>query len=195
MSKRVFIVHGWDGDPEEGWFPWLKRELEVREFQVTVPAMPESSAPKIEQWVAHLSRVVGESDEHTYLVGHSIGCQTILRYLETLPEEAKVGGVILVAGWMTLTPAATPTATDRDLAKPWLETPLDWKRVKERGGHFAAILSDNDPYVPMENAELFREKLGAEVVVEHAKGHFSGSDGVAELPSALSTILKCAKAN
>ena len=24
MTKRAFIIHGWDGYPDEGWFPWLK---------------------------------------------------------------------------------------------------------------------------------------------------------------------------
>ena len=28
--KKVFIIHGWEGYPEEGWFPWLKKELESR---------------------------------------------------------------------------------------------------------------------------------------------------------------------
>ena len=28
--KRAFIIHGWDGYPAEGWFPWLKRELEKK---------------------------------------------------------------------------------------------------------------------------------------------------------------------
>lgn len=28
--KRVIIVHGWDGYPEEGWFPWFKKELEEK---------------------------------------------------------------------------------------------------------------------------------------------------------------------
>ena len=26
-AKRVFIVHGWGGHPDEGWFPWLSSEL------------------------------------------------------------------------------------------------------------------------------------------------------------------------
>lgn len=37
FMKRIFIAHGWDGCPEEGWFPWLKKELEIREFEVFVP--------------------------------------------------------------------------------------------------------------------------------------------------------------
>ena len=35
MNKRVFIAHGWDGYPEEGWFPWLKKELETKGFEVS----------------------------------------------------------------------------------------------------------------------------------------------------------------
>jgi len=37
MAKRVFIIHGWDGYLEEGWFPWLKRELEAAGFAAFVP--------------------------------------------------------------------------------------------------------------------------------------------------------------
>src|SRR3989338_6493172 len=92
MTKRAFIIHGWDGYPDEGWFPWLKAELEKNGFQVHVPAMPESAEPKIETWVSHLSKAVGDVDENTYFVGHSIGCQTILRFLESLPADKKVGG-------------------------------------------------------------------------------------------------------
>ena len=28
--KRVFIIHGWEGHPENAWFPWLKKELEQK---------------------------------------------------------------------------------------------------------------------------------------------------------------------
>jgi len=26
--KTVYIIHSWEEYPEEGWFPWLKKELE-----------------------------------------------------------------------------------------------------------------------------------------------------------------------
>ena len=122
--KRCFIIHGWDGSPEEDWYPWLKQELEKKGFQVTVPAMPETNAPKIETWVTHLVRAVGQVDENTFLVGHSIGCQTILRYLEQLPMGQRVGGVVLVAGWVhRLNGDLSPE--ELIIAKPWIETPLD----------------------------------------------------------------------
>src|SRR3989338_169649 len=97
--KRVFIVHGWGGHPEEGWFPWLKKELEAKGFKVFVPQLPDAENPRIQKWVPKLAETVGVPDEETYFVGHSMGCQTIARYLESLPAEIKIGGAIFVAGF------------------------------------------------------------------------------------------------
>jgi predicted alpha/beta hydrolase family esterase len=86
MTERVFIIHGWEGYPEEGWFPWLKKELENN----------------------------------------------------------------------------------------------------------VAIFSDNDPYVPLRDSEIFKEKLGAKIIVERGKGHFSGEDNITKLPVVLDEIVKMA---
>ena len=187
MTKRAFIIHGWDGYPDEGWFPWLKAELEKNGFQVQVPVMPEPAEPKIEAWVSHLSKIVGDVDENTFFVGHSIGCQTILRYLESLPADKIVGGAIFVAGWFTLT--NSETEEEKRIGKPWLETPIDFEKVKQHTKKFFAVFSDDDEVVPQENKKLFEEKLGAKTAIEHGKGHFSGSDGVKELSSVLEEIL------
>src|SRR3989338_2892141 len=119
MKKRVFIVHMWDGRPTDGWYGWLKKELEQRGFKVYVPAMPKTSAPKIKPWIAHLSKIVGPPDKNTFFVGHSIGCQTILRYLETLPPNTRVGGAVFVAGWFTL--MNLETKEEQKIAKPSFE--------------------------------------------------------------------------
>ena len=187
MTKRAFIIHGWNGYPDEGWFPWLKNELEQKGFQVQVPAMPESAEPKIEARVSHLSKIVGDVDENTYFVGHSIGCQTILRYLESLPADKKVGGVAFVAGWFTL--MNLKTDEEKEIAKPWLETPIDFEKVKQHTKKFFAVFSDNDDVVQQENKKLFEEQLSAKTAIEHDKGHFSGGDEVKELPVILETIL------
>lgn len=187
--KRVFIIHGWDGYPEEGGFPWLKKELEEKSFQVKVPAMPYPLHPKIEEWVPFLRKVVGKPDENTFLVGHSIGAQTILRYLESLDQDAKIGGVIFLAGWINLYDQAFETAGDAEIARPWLNTPINWEKVKSHATNFTAIFSDNDPFVPLTDSEIFKEKLGAKIVVEKSKAHYSGSDGITELPMVLKELL------
>src|SRR6185369_17783823 len=93
--KRGFIAHCWSGDPDYCWYPDAKRELEQLGFRVEVPALPDTDAPALKNWLPKLQEVVGKADEETYLIGHSAGCITILRYLESLPEGEKVGGVVL----------------------------------------------------------------------------------------------------
>lgn len=185
MENRVFIVHGWGGYPQEGWFPWLKEKLEEKEFQVQIPTMPKPGKPKINLWVSQLVKVVGNVDKNTFFVGHSIGCQTILRYLEGLPGDKKVGGAVFVAGWFTL---KNLTKEEKEIAKPWVETSIDFAKVKQHTRKFVVIFSDNDDVVPLNNKELFELRLGARTILEHQKGHFSGSDNIKRLPSALKAV-------
>ena len=188
--KRVFIIHGWDGLPEDGWFPWLADKLEERGFEVNLPLMPHTAKPEIRAWVSHLKEIVGNPNSDTYFVGHSIGAQTILRYLEGLPRDANVGGAVFVAGWFTL--ANLDDEEEWKIATPWIETPIDCTKVLEHTKKFIAIFSDNDRFVPPENEAMFQERLGVKTVIEHDRGHFMGLEGVVRLPSALEAVLEMA---
>lgn len=186
MTKRVFIIHGWASSPNKDWHPWLKSKLEEKGFEAFVPAMPDADHPKIETYVPFLAKQVGRPDENTFLVGHSIGCQTILRYLES--AKGKVGGCVFVGGWFSL--RGLETKDERDIAKPWLETPIDFEKVRKATQKFTAIFSDNDPFVPLSNMKLFEQNLGAKVVLESKKGHFTDEEGVTELPVVMNELLK-----
>jgi len=188
MSKRVFIIHGWDGYPEECWFLWLKEELEKRGIKTEVPQMPDAEAPKIDKWVTFLENLVTTPDKDTYLVGHSIGVQTILRYLEKI--DTQIGGVLAVAGFYTLTDNAFEDEEDKQTAKPWLDTPIDNEKVKRNANKITAIFSDNDPFVPLKNTELFKERLGAKTITVKSKGHIGGSDNIKEYPLILYELVE-----
>ncbi len=190
MQRRAFIIHGWDGYPEEGWFPWLKKELENRGFAVFVPQLPKAGEPRINNWVPALKEAVGVIDDQTYFVGHSMGCQTIARYFETLPEDVKVGGAVFVAGFFKRLSNLEDDDVAQSLSQEWLQTPLNLEKVKSHLDKCVAIFSDNDPYVPVDNQEEYKEKLGAKIIVEHKKGHFSGSTGTTELPTALKSVIE-----
>ncbi|MEX1997993.1 MAG: alpha/beta hydrolase [Candidatus Andersenbacteria bacterium] len=188
MAKRAFIVHGWDGYPEEGWFPWMKRELEQRDFVVAVLSMPDPAVPTIDAWVGHLAQIVGEPDEQTYFLGHSIGCQAILRYVASISGR-KIGGIVLVAGFLEL--KKLETDEEETIARPWLTTPIDFKQVQQATRNITVILSDNDAWVPLaRNTALFKQHLNPRIIVEHEKGHYSGSDGITELPAARDAVVQ-----
>jgi len=131
VTKRVFIIHGWDGYPEENWFPWLRAELEKRGFEVHVPQLPDAGNPRIQNWVPAVAKVVGKPDRDTYFVGHSMGCQTIARYLESLPDKTKVGGAVFVAGFFKRLTNLEADEEVRETAKSWLETPIDLGKIKQ----------------------------------------------------------------
>lgn len=183
--KRIFLIHGWEGYPEEGWRPWLRDELEKRGFEVYVPAMPNTKYPKMNAWVKHLSKIVRVPDKDCYFVGHSLGCIAILRYLETLKKEQEVGGAVLVAGF---TSNLGYTEFESFFTKP-----INWKKIKLHCKKFVAIHSDNDPYVSLHYGNFFKEKLKATLIVEHGMKHFSGDDGITKLPAVLNLLLNMSK--
>ena len=181
--KRVIIVHGWGGTPESDWFPWLKEELNDRGYRVIVPLMPETDEPKIEPWIKKLREAVGEPDAETIFIGHSIGCQTILRYLQTAAGNAKE--TFFVAGWFNL---ILDNIEEKEIAAPWFATPINLEAAKEKAGKITAIFSDDDPYVPHSDWEKFKTLLGAEVIILKKRGHICEDDGAAELPEILKII-------
>lgn len=184
--KKVVIVHCWDGYPEYCWYPQTKKELEAKGFSVVVPEMPETNLPKLSLWLPKLKEVVGEPNQDLYLVGHSAGVITILRYLEQLKNKQKVGGVVMVAGF-------TDNLGSEEL-KNFFESPIDFERIKLKSKYFVAIHSDNDPYVPLKHGDILKDKLGSKLIVKHDMGHFSGpvddTKSITSLPEVSAAILE-----
>lgn len=173
-------------DANGDWRPWIKTELEKRGFEVCIPQMPDIDTPVMGAWVGKLSEVVGTPDSNTYFVGHSIGCQTILRYLETI--DTTVGGAVFVAGWFNLENLEDEETAE--IAKPWIESPIDLEKVKSVLPNSTLIISDNDPFgCYEENKEKF-SKLGSKEIVISNGGHLTTEDGYAEFPLLLDEIEK-----
>lgn len=182
--KRVIIIHQWMAGADGDWRPWLKSELQKLGYEVLVPEMPDIDTPVIERWVNKIAEVVGKPDINTYLVGHSIGCQAILRYLETI--DTPVGGAVFVAGWFNLKNLESPEV--EEIAKPWIETPIDLEKVKTVLPKSTLIISDNDPFGCFEENKVRFSELGSKIITIHKAGHISAEDGFVELPEILSEI-------
>jgi len=167
--KKVIIVHCWEGYPDYCWYPWVKEKLEKEGYKVIIPEMPETNFPKLSGWLPKLRETISQPDEDIYLVGHSLGCITILRYLESLKAGEKIGGAIFVAGF-------TDDLSYKEIAN-FFERPIDFEKIRVHCAKFVAIHSDNDPYVSLKYGDIFKERLGARVIVKNNMGHFSGKIG------------------
>ena len=110
-----------------------------------------------------------------------LGCITILRFLEGLPEGEKVGGAVLVAGF-------TDNLGYKEIDS-FFQTTISWDKIRKACEKFVVIHSDDDPYVPLKHGDVFKKKIGARLVVKKGHKHFSGSEGCKELPDALEGVL------
>jgi predicted alpha/beta hydrolase family esterase len=167
--KRAIIVHCWGGVPNYCWYPQAARTLEAAGFIVETPEMPNTDHPVYAEWMKTLQRVIGTPDDELFLIGHSLGCITILQYLQSLPANQHIGGAVLVAGF------------SQSLGKKYAETdsffvtPIDPETVKAHVGRIVAIHSDNDPHVPLAHGDIFERYFDAELIVKKNMKHFSGA--------------------
>ena len=186
--KKIYLIHGWGGTGSGGWFDWIKKEMKDKAEVISFD-MPNTDEPKIEEWVGFLKENVKNIDEDTYFIGHSVGCQTILRFLESLLGKIKIAGVVLVAPWMELDENTIKEGgiEVEEIAKPWMETPIDFDKVKGKCKKFLAIFSDNDPYVKLDQVKEFQKNLKVRTIIKENEEHFNETR---EMPEILDFILK-----
>ena len=56
--NKIYIVHCWDGSKEDGWYPWLDKNLSNEKNSVYRFDMPNTANPKINEWVEFLNKQV-----------------------------------------------------------------------------------------------------------------------------------------
>lgn len=179
--RTVVVVHGYDAAPDQHWFPWLRAALVADGVRAEVLELPEPSAPEPAAWQAAVARAVGEPDEHTHLVGHSLGCITILRHLAGLPQPWALGGLVLVAGFTG--PLESEPSLDAFLAED-----VDVAAVRANVRRRLVLRSDDDPTVPPAATDALAARLDAELQVVPGAGHFRGRDGITRLPAVLDAL-------
>lgn len=179
--KKVFIIHGLDGTPNGGWRPWLMGELQKIDIYACSLSMPKHGAPILSEWLEEIGRHVERNQEdEIYLVGHSLGVPTILKYLESMKESVHVAGAILVSG-------PTEKISNEKVAH-FLSTPLDFETIKNKVSKFSVIHGDDDPIVPIQNGGYLANKLNCDLVVIHEGKHLNGSAGFYQLPECLAEL-------
>lgn len=175
MSRRLVIVPRWSGRPDSDFYPWLTRELaadpERRHEPVVALDLPEPGLPKLDTWPPAIAAALGEDRQalaDTVVLAHSVGCQATLHALASLPPGSKIAAMVAVAGWWEVD-APWPAIV------PWQTQHPDLERVRATLGKLVVLLSDDDPFTSnhLANAALWRNKLGAEIVLVAGARHFN----------------------
>lgn len=190
--NKIYLVHCWEGTKEDGWYPWLDKQLSNENNKVYRFNMPNTTTPIIEEWVSFLDKQVEILDDKTYFVGHSIGCQTIMRYLET-KDISKIGGILFVSPWLDLLDYAIEDEESYIIAKPWLTKPINFEKIKKFTTNISCIFSDNDYFVSIKEKDKFKKLLNSNIIIVKNKGHISQDDNVYELKEILDKCKKMLK--
>lgn len=164
--KKALILHGTSSNPNDNWFPWLKKELEQNDYQVFCPALPMADKPNPDRYLPFLKENFESNlGQDTILIGHSSGAVALLYFLESLPADNKVGATYLVGafkddlGW--------------DKLKELFSHPLDFEKIKSKSAKFYFLHADDDPHCPLEGAEYLQRQVGGELLILPGQKHFS----------------------
>jgi predicted alpha/beta hydrolase family esterase len=170
--KKIFIVHGFGGIPNGGWMPWLMQELAKDKTFACVLPMPDSKKPVVSKWIEEIAHAVDNSSEdEIFLVGHSLGATAILKYLESIEEDKKIPGVVLVSGLISPLDPLNKESNYRKIDS-FVVPPIDFEKVKNKANKFVILHSVDDPAVPFGQAEKLSKELDCKLVKVEKGGHF-----------------------
>jgi predicted alpha/beta hydrolase family esterase len=179
---NVFIIHGAYGNPNENWFPWLKKELESRCHHVIVPVFPTPENQDLEEWMKVFEPYMDKINKDTIFIGHSLGVAFILSILEKL--TTKVKACFFVSGFIGM----LDNEKFDEINSSFTNKAFNWKKIKENCNTLHMYHSNNDPYVPLEKAEELSKNIEGDLVIIKGAGHFNSDSGYIQFKRLLEDI-------
>ena len=169
--KRIYVVHGFAATKKSNWFPWLSNKL-LSELGLilTVVHLPNSKKPKLNNWLEALLKEIPNPDNETYIIAHSLGCITLLKYIELLPENSKLGGVILVSAFDESLPLLP-------IINSFIESKPKYQLITSKIESIKVIASTNDLLVPIKLTKKVSKSLQTTLIEVKNAGHFTTQDG------------------
>jgi uncharacterized protein len=174
-NKNALILQSWFSTPKGNWYPWLKKELEKKGYQVSLPDLPtiRTNLPNLQQM---LTATIPLINSETVVIGHSLGNLVGLR----LAEKRAYKKLIQVAGW-----------DFDDLVE---EHKLFWKNkinhdvIRNNVNEIVCISSDNDPYVTAFQVEQMAKRLNGKFILIKNGGHFGKVENCKKIPQLLDLV-------
>lgn len=189
VPDKVLIIHGFGGNGEENWQPWLKESLDYKltGSEVISPDFPNPNAPILGEWLGAMDKY--KLGENSSIVAHSSGGYAALKYA----EENKLKQLILVAPtntankdyWEGIRNNYSKFPVDQLLGEFYIEE-LEIEKIIENVDEIVMIFGEDDPYISGVTQEQFEEQFGdfnnVEVRILLNAGHMGGYEKCKELP-------------
>ena len=106
---------------------------------------------------------------------HSLGCVTLLRYLNRQSARIKIGGAILVSGYVEMIPKYPKF-------KEFVEIDLDMKKLIAMANKRCVFSAPNDTIIDYKYSRNLAMLFDAKLITIEGGGHFIGQEGFSEFP-------------
>lgn len=167
--NNYIIIHGSFGSPSGNWFPWLKKELEIRKLKVDVPEMPIGVGNQnYDNWSKVLDNL--SINENTTIIAHSIAPVFVCKYL--INKKIDVKKLIFVCGFNNY------LGIDKDydaVNEPMFINNLG--DIKNYCNNIICFYSDNDPYVKYDVEKEFADTVTNNQHIIKNGGHINSETG------------------
>ena len=179
MIKVIFVPGNRGGGPNDNWFPYLKTELENMGVHVVASEFPDNKIAREAYWIPFLKDEL-KVDNQTILVGHSSGAIAAMR----LAETTQILGSVLVGTYYT------DLNWDIEKKSGYFNRPWNWDAISKNQKWIIQFASENDPWIPVEEARFVHKKLKTEYHEFKDQGHFGGDYKKLEFPELLHELKK-----
>ena len=163
MSNKTLILHGWGGSDHPHWQSELASEISKNYGTVSFPLLDNCHFPSKNRWVKQLKQLLEEFKPHT-VVCHSLAntlwfwlCQEEISTVERLFMVSPPSLTTTEATIKTFFPCAIP------------------QNIHAKEVHL--IVSDNDPWVQLEEAKTLAKSINATYTVIENAGHINADSG------------------
>ncbi len=166
---KVLLLHGWGGSDFPHWQSWLAGVIARDYGTVSFPLLDNPHFPSKNRWMRHVKEILSDFKPDV-VICHSLA-NTLWFHLCLEGEISSVKRLLLVA---------PPSLTCN------LETLKTFFPAQAPQNLFASeaflVVSDNDPYMTMEEAHSLQNSLGIEMKILENAGHINTDSGFGEWP-------------
>ncbi|MEA2028156.1 MAG: alpha/beta hydrolase, partial [Campylobacterota bacterium] len=162
-NDRVLILHGWGASDYPHWQAQLASHIAQNYGSVCFPKLKNFDAPTKEEWISE-AKIILEEFKPNIVVTHSVAstlwfwlAQEDISTIEKLYLVAPPSQTCNIPELSTFFPCPTPSSL----------------KAKEA----MMIVSDNDPYITMNEAQSLADSLNIEMVTLENAGHINSDSG------------------
>lgn len=166
--KKVLILHGWHGSDTPHWQAWLAQELVLADCIVAFPQLSNNTEPQCEEWIAEAVSIIDDF-RPDIVICHSLAnilwfhvCDVLERSVEKLLLCAPPRDHSDTPEVTTFFPSPIPSDLHAD--------------------EVLMVVSDNDPYMSLDESIMLAMKLQVDLKVIKNGGHLNTSAGYGPWP-------------